>query len=112
MAICKLLRRTPEPCSECILNVCSCRSCVLTSSKVTIAFATVRGFPWKKVPIYLLSQLLGALCGAAVVYATYFHEISLFEGGSDIRTVSATGGLFATYAVSFHFQFRNLLSLI
>jgi aquaglyceroporin related protein len=81
----------------------SCGWSVLTISKVTIAFATVRGFPWKKVPIYLLAQLLGALCGAGVVYATYYHEINLVEGGSDIRTISATGGLFATYAVSFQF---------
>lgn len=51
-------------------------------------------------PIYMLSQLLGAILGAAIVYANYFHAISLFEGGSGIRTVSGTAGLFGTYAVS------------
>jgi len=68
---------------------------------VTIASATMRGFPWKKVPIYILAQLLGALCGAGVVYATYYHQINIVEGGSNIRTVALTGGLFATYAADY-----------
>ncbi|KAG1830539.1 major intrinsic protein superfamily membrane channel protein [Suillus variegatus] len=68
---------------------------------VTIAFATVRGFPWKKVPIYLLAQLLGALCGASVVYATYFNAIAIVEGGSDIRTIAVSGNLFGTYAADY-----------
>ncbi|KAG1723529.1 major intrinsic protein superfamily membrane channel protein [Suillus paluster] len=68
---------------------------------VTIALATVRGFPWKKVPIYLLAQLLGALCGSGVVYATYYHAINLVEGGSNIRTIAVTGDLFATYAADY-----------
>ncbi|OJA11836.1 hypothetical protein AZE42_04061 [Rhizopogon vesiculosus] len=68
---------------------------------VTIALATMRGFPWKKVPIYILAQLLGSLCGAGVVYATYYHQINIVEGGSNIRTVALTGGLFATYAADY-----------
>lgn len=68
---------------------------------VTIAFATVRGFPWKKVPIYILAQVLGALCGSGVVYATYYHAINLAEGGSNIRTIGVTGDLFATYAADY-----------
>ncbi|KAG2155912.1 major intrinsic protein superfamily membrane channel protein [Suillus bovinus] len=68
---------------------------------VTIAFATVRGFPWKKVPIYVLAQLLGAFCGAGVVYATYFHAIDIVEGGSDIRTIAVSGKFFATYAADY-----------
>ncbi|KAG1749046.1 aquaporin-like protein, partial [Suillus paluster] len=64
--------------------------------------ATVRGFPsWKIVPIYLLAQLLGALCGAGVVYAIYYHAINLVEGGSDTRTIAVTGNLFATYAADY-----------
>ncbi|KAG1745874.1 major intrinsic protein superfamily membrane channel protein [Suillus paluster] len=68
---------------------------------VTIASATVRGFPWKKVPIYILAQVLGALCGAGVVYATYYHAINIVEGGSNIRTIAATGDLFGTYAADY-----------
>jgi aquaglyceroporin related protein len=46
----------------------------------------------------MLAQLLGALVGAALVYATYFHAIDAFEGGRGIRT-AATAGLFGTFAV-------------
>lgn len=100
MDICKRLGRPCEPCSECTIDAFDCDSFVLTTSKVTIASATVRGFPWKKVPIYILAQVLGALCGAGCVYATYYHQINLVEGGSNIRTM-ATAGNFATYAVRF-----------
>lgn len=58
-----------------------------------------RGFPWRKVPAYMLAQLLGGIVGAAIVYANYFHAINLFEGGSGVRTVPGTASLFGTYAV-------------
>ncbi|GJJ08906.1 hypothetical protein Clacol_003126 [Clathrus columnatus] len=64
---------------------------------VTLALATTRRFPWKKVPVYMLAQLLGALLGAAIVYANYFHAIDAFEG-KGVRTVAGTAGLFSTYA--------------
>jgi len=67
--------------------------------QVTIALASVRDFPWKKVPSYCIAQLLGCFCGAAIVYANYYRPINLYEGGSGIRTISGTGDLFATYPV-------------
>ncbi|KAI9573565.1 major intrinsic protein superfamily membrane channel protein [Boletus coccyginus] len=67
---------------------------------VTLAFASVRNFPWKKVPSYILAQLLGGICGAGIVYANYYHAINLYEGGADIRTLS-TGGLFGTFAADY-----------
>lgn len=67
--------------------------------QVTLSLAVFRGFPWRKVPVFIFAQTLGAMCGAGIVYANYFHAINLFEGGNDIRTLS-TAGLFATYAVS------------
>ncbi|KAG6848277.1 hypothetical protein H0H93_001620 [Arthromyces matolae] len=67
---------------------------------VTLAMATWRKFPWKKVPAYILAQLLGALVGAAIVYANYFHAIDLFEGGRGIRTLK-TAGLFGTFAADY-----------
>jgi aquaglyceroporin related protein len=69
---------------------------------VTTALAVFRGFPWRKVPIFILSQVLGALCGAAIVYANYFHAIDIYEGGRGVRTVvgaTSTANLFSTYAV-------------
>ena len=89
---------------------------------MTLALAVFRGFPWKKVPvrhflsfffcpqlislhqIYIISQLLGGIVGAAVVYANYFHAIDLFEGHG-VRTLS-TASLFSTYSVSLPFSSR------
>jgi len=68
---------------------------------VTLSLAIFRGFPWKKVPIYWLAQVLGALCGAGCVYANYFHAIDVFEGGRGIRTVPGTASLFSTYALDY-----------
>ncbi|KAJ7367184.1 major intrinsic protein superfamily membrane channel protein [Mycena albidolilacea] len=67
---------------------------------VTIALATYRGFPWKKVPGYIAAQTLGGLVGAALVYANYYHAITIFEGGTHVRTL-ATASLFSTYALDY-----------
>ncbi|KAH7927765.1 major intrinsic protein superfamily membrane channel protein [Leucogyrophana mollusca] len=68
---------------------------------VTLALASVRNFPWKKVPGYILAQLLGGICGAGMVYGNYFHAINIYEGGPGIRTINGTAGLFATYAADY-----------
>lgn len=78
--------------------------CVVTTvssdiGQVTIALATWRDFPWRKVPAYIFAQVMGGLAGAALVYANYYHAINIFEGGSGVRTLN-TAGLFSTYAVS------------
>jgi len=67
---------------------------------ITLALATYRGFPWKKVPIYIISQLLGGIIGAALVYWNYFHAIDIFEGGKGVRTLK-TASLFSTYALDY-----------
>lgn len=46
---------------------------------VTLAFAVRRGFSWAKVVPYMLSQLLGAFVGAALVYAVYHQAINAFD---------------------------------
>ncbi|KAF3388730.1 putative membrane protein [Penicillium rolfsii] len=73
---------------------------------VTLANCIYRGFPWRKFPIYLLAQLLGAMCGAAIVYGNYKSAIDVYEGGAHIRTVpgystTATAGIFCTYPAEF-----------
>jgi aquaglyceroporin related protein len=62
--------------------------------------ALFRGFPWKKVPGYIIGQVLGAFTGSLLTYANYFHALDVFEGGKGIRTVPGTAALFSTYAVS------------
>lgn len=73
---------------------------------VTFANCVFRQFPWRKFPIYMLAQVLGAMCAAGVVYANYKSAIDLFEGGPGIRTVpgyseNATAGIFCTYPQPF-----------
>ncbi|KAJ5539385.1 hypothetical protein N7513_007717 [Penicillium frequentans] len=73
---------------------------------VTFANCVFRGFPWRKLPIYALSQILGAMCGAAIVYGNYKSAIDVYEGGPNIRTVpgystTATAGIFCTYPADF-----------
>ncbi|KAF9046087.1 aquaporin-like protein [Panaeolus papilionaceus] len=67
---------------------------------ITITLATFRGFPWKKVPIYIFSQVMGGVVGAAIIYGNYFHAINIFEGGRDVRT-QATASLFTTFAAEY-----------
>ncbi|KAI0075085.1 aquaporin [Panus rudis PR-1116 ss-1] len=68
---------------------------------VTISFALLRDFPWRKVPIFIIAQLLGGICGAGIIYANYIHAIDIVEGGRNIRTVPGTAGLFGTYALPY-----------
>jgi glycerol uptake facilitator protein len=46
---------------------------------VTLAFAVRRKFAWVKVVPYWVSQVLGALAGAALVYAVYHDAINAFD---------------------------------
>ncbi|KAH9905493.1 aquaporin-like protein [Xylariomycetidae sp. FL2044] len=67
---------------------------------ITLVLAIFRGFPLRKVPGFILAQVLGAAFAALVIYANYTHSISLFEGGDDVRTVTgphSTAALFFTF---------------
>lgn len=46
---------------------------------VTLALALRRGFEWRKVIPYWAAQVVGALAGAAVVYAVYHDAINAFN---------------------------------
>lgn len=65
---------------------------------VTLAFAVVRRFPWKKVPVYWAAQMLGAFVASACVYGVYHDALNKFDGG--VRQVvgdKGTAGIWATY---------------
>ncbi|KAH6609763.1 aquaglyceroporin [Trichoderma cornu-damae] len=71
---------------------------------VTLANCLYRGHPWRKLPVYALAQLLGAMTGAAIVYGNYRSAFDAYEGGPGIRTVTgptATAGIFCTYPAPF-----------
>lgn len=78
----------------------------MLSTTVTFANCVFRRFPWRKFPIYVLAQVLGAMCASGVVYANYKSAIDVFEGGANVRTVPgysdhATAGIFCTYPADF-----------
>jgi MIP family channel proteins len=69
---------------------------------VTLALAALRGFPWRRVPAYVLAQTAGAFSGAALTFLTYREAFDAFDGGT--RQVSGprgTAGIFATYPQPF-----------
>lgn len=51
---------------------------------ITIAFAVRRGFPLRKIPHYLLSQLTGAILAAALLYAIFSGPLQAFEQANNI----------------------------
>lgn len=51
---------------------------------ITLAFATVRDFPWRRVPLYLVAQFLGAFLAAATLYGLFGGGIALFEASNGI----------------------------
>jgi glycerol uptake facilitator protein len=68
---------------------------------ITLALALRRGFPWNKVPGYMVAQVLGAFTGAAVVYANYKGAIDSYERVNHITRGAAdsvpTYSIFATF---------------
>lgn len=68
---------------------------------ICLASCVYRKLPWRRLPMYIIAQLLGAFAAAGVVYGNYINAINAYEGGSNLRTVppaaNATGGIFATY---------------
>ncbi|PPR06168.1 hypothetical protein CVT24_000715 [Panaeolus cyanescens] len=65
---------------------------------ITLALAARRGFPWRKVPIYIMGQIIGAVIGAALSWSQYSHAINIVEDGG---LTGSTASLFATYALPY-----------
>jgi glycerol uptake facilitator protein len=51
---------------------------------VSVAFAAFGRFPWRKVPGYVIAQILGAGAGAALVYMVYRDAIQAYEAANGI----------------------------
>ena len=52
---------------------------------ITLAFARVTDFSWKKVPRYIIAQCLGSLIAAILVYILYSEAIYSYESLLDIE---------------------------
>ncbi len=64
---------------------------------VTLAFAARRGFPWSKVPGYIVAQVLGAFVGAALVFGLFAQAIGAYEIAHGIaRNGGSSAGIFVT----------------
>jgi glycerol uptake facilitator protein len=72
---------------------------------VTLAFATRRGFPWRKVPGYIGAQLAGAFIGALLVYIVYKGTIDSYERAHHITRGEpdslTTFSIFATFPAGY-----------
>jgi len=51
---------------------------------ITVALMILKGFPPRKVPLYILSQLVGAILAAAVLFTLYSHIIRDFESAHGV----------------------------
>ncbi|GAA5901441.1 hypothetical protein JCM8208_001804 [Rhodotorula glutinis] len=70
-----------------------------TNPAVTITLAIFRGFPWKMVPRYIFAQVLGAFCGALIIYGNYRRAIGEYDSFKLIQPTdysNASAPLFIT----------------
>ncbi|KAJ1981758.1 glycerol channel [Dimargaris xerosporica] len=69
----------------------------LNPAITTTAFL-LRGFPFRKVPGYILMQFLGAFCGAGLIFGLFKPSLDDFDGGDrQVTGPQGTAKIFATY---------------
>ncbi|MGH2848051.1 MAG: MIP/aquaporin family protein [Thermoleophilaceae bacterium] len=73
---------------------------------VTLAMAVFRDFPWRKVPGYMVAQVLGAFVAGALVYLNYKQAINSFEAANDITRGELNSipsfSIFATFPAEYY----------
>jgi MIP family channel proteins len=80
---------------------------------VTLSLAVHRGFPWRKVPPFVIAQVAGAFVASVVVYLTYREAFFEFDQG--VRQVTGpqgTGGIFSTYPQAFLSTFGGFIDQV
>ncbi|KAG8931829.1 hypothetical protein FRC01_000738 [Tulasnella sp. 417] len=66
---------------------------------VSLALCLFRGFPSRKLPVFILSQVLGGFTGALISFSLYYRAIVTFENGH--LTTPGTSGLFTTFPLDY-----------
>jgi glycerol uptake facilitator protein len=74
---------------------------------VSLALASFRGFPWRKVIPYSLAQLAGAFAAAAIVYWNYHPAFQAFD-----PHLEKTAGVFTTFPAFPNVPLAGLLDQI
>lgn len=73
---------------------------------VTLAMATFRDFPWRKVPGYMAAQVAGAFVAGALIYLNYKQAINSFEAANDITRGELNSipsySIFATFPAEYY----------
>ncbi|XP_051537304.1 aquaporin-3-like isoform X1 [Myxocyprinus asiaticus] len=65
---------------------------------VTFSLCLLGREPWRKFPVYFLSQTLGAFLGSGIIFGMYFDALWDYGQGSLVVIGdNATAGIFATY---------------
>jgi glycerol uptake facilitator-like aquaporin len=70
---------------------------------VTLAVALERGLPWREVPLYMVFQLFGALCGVAAAHAMFEQPLLAYSQ----HARSGTAQMFSEFVATF-----GLLSVV
>jgi glycerol uptake facilitator protein len=72
---------------------------------ITVALALFGRFAWRRVPAYVLAQVLGAFVAASALYAIYRGNIDELEaGGRTVATAKCYGEYFGTYKETSRFN--------
>ncbi|KAF3822902.1 hypothetical protein GH733_010338 [Mirounga leonina] len=67
----------------------------------SLAMRLLGRFPWAKLPVYCLVQLLSAFCASGTTYAVYYDALQNYTGGSlTVTGPRETASIFATCPIS------------
>ncbi len=78
----------------CTASISGCHA----NPAVTLALACFRRFSWRKVIPYCIAQVIGAFCGAAIVYTLFRPVIDLFNATHHLsRAAGGAAGVFFTH---------------
>ncbi|KIO29675.1 hypothetical protein M407DRAFT_70284, partial [Tulasnella calospora MUT 4182] len=66
---------------------------------VSLALSLFRGFPIRKLPVFVFSQVLGGFTGALISFSLYYRALVTFENGH--LTTPGTSGLFTTFPLDY-----------